>query len=94
MTNLSEKEIIDTLDDFITYFNLRDYEDEKNKYKKLAVDNKDIRAIKGLLDLYQKEKEKNTKIKEIIYPRPDNYIPVEVQMSEMYKKLKAEIEEE
>lgn len=34
------------------------------------------------------------KIREIIYPRPDNYIPVEVQMSEMYKKLKAEIGEE
>ena len=33
------------------------------------------------------------KIKEIIYPSPDNYIPVEVQMSEMYRRLKNLLEE-
>ena len=76
-----------------------------------------LQAIKGLLDLYKKEKEKNNryfkqnieyqktleklqketiwkdKIKEIIYPTPENYISIEVQQSEMYKKLVKEVEE-
>lgn len=29
----------------------------------------------------------NSKLKEIIYPTPENYIPLEIQTSEMYKKL-------
>ena len=33
------------------------------------------------------------KIREIIYPTPENYIPVEVQQSDMYKKLVKEVEE-
>lgn len=33
-----------------------------------------------------------SKIKEIIYPTPENYIPLEVQQSEMYKKLEKLVE--
>lgn len=33
------------------------------------------------------------KIKEIIYPTSENYIPIEVQQSDMYKKLLKEVEE-
>ena len=33
------------------------------------------------------------KLKEIIYPTPENYISIEVQQSEMYKKLVKEVEE-
>ena len=34
-----------------------------------------------------------SKIKQIIYPTPENEIPIEVQQSEMYKKLLKEMEE-
>ena len=33
------------------------------------------------------------KIKQIIYPTPENEIPIEIQQSEMYKKLVKEVEE-
>lgn len=35
-----------------------------------------------------------SKLKEIIYPTPENYIPFEVQSSEMYKKIKKLVEGE
>ena len=54
------------------------------------------KAIETLLTAYEKEKEKNKnkdKIKEIICPSPENPIPIEIQQSEIYKKLLKEVEE-
>ena len=72
------------------------YEKEKEKNKKLYnpsdmilryFDNKKGMQveIKGFIS--------KDKIKEIIKPTPENGIPIEVQQSEMYKKLLKEVEE-
>lgn len=120
---MSEEEILKILNSYTT--------DLFHSYKEDVI----LKAIRNLLDLYNKEKEKNkeleeknkkleheyinpsrarfsyydntkgmkivingftanSKLKEIIYPTPENPIPFEVQTSEMYKKLEKLIEGE
>lgn len=65
---------------------------EKEKEKNNRYFKQNIEYQKTLEKL-QKETIWKDKIKEIIYPTPENYIPLEVQQSEMYKKLLKEVEE-
>lgn len=59
---MSEEEIISSINALILYASCQ--KDSGEKYKKVAVDNIDIQALKGILDLYNKEKEKNNELKE------------------------------
>lgn len=116
---MSEEEIMKILKDTISLFN-------NDTHCFTHSDDERVGAIQGLLDLYQKEKEKNNqsrieivkndyvdtdklalnyrlykdlayeyqgncvtknKLKEIIYPTPENPIEIEVQNSKMYKDL-------
>lgn len=44
-------------------------------------------VLSFVLNYIENESISKEKIKEIIYPTPENYIPIEVQTSEMYSKL-------
>lgn len=62
--------------------------------EQLNIANKKILAQKGQLKVVNNSYIPKSKIKEIIYPIPENYIPLEVQTSEMYKKLEKLVEGE
>lgn len=64
------------------------YEKEKAKNKELTE-----RVLKLESDKFWDNVVSKSKIKEIIYPTPENEIPIEIQQSEMYKKLLKEVEE-
>ena len=64
------------------------YEKEKEKNKELTE-----RVLKLESDKFWDNVISKNKIKQIIYPTPENEIPIEVQQSEMYKKLVKEVEE-
>ena len=64
------------------------YEKEKEKNKELTE-----RVLKLESDKFWDNVISKNKIKQIIYPSPENEIPIEVQQSEMYKKLVKEVEE-
>lgn len=106
---LSEEEIIKDLKKYISFANKSENFSNNNDFK-WNVELSEI--IQGLLDLYNKEKEKiqkyekqlnldyvdenfisKDKIKEIMYPTPNNPIPPEVQMSKMYRKIIELLEE-
>ena len=48
---------------------------------------------KEVVNFIKKNFVSKNKIKQIIYPTPENEIPIEIQQSEMYKKLVKEVEE-
>lgn len=118
---MSEKEIISRIKQLIYTLIVN------RKYIRVNIEQIKIQeALEGLLDLYNKEKEKNKKLKEllqkkneythdlekdlfegcsnyvvrkdeireIIYPTPENPISIEIQSSEMYKRLEELLEEE
>lgn len=62
MNKLSEEEIIKILKDTISLFN-------NDTHCFTHSDNERVEAIKGLLDLYNKEKEKNKKLNNLIYTK-------------------------
>ena len=64
------------------------YEKEKEKNKELTE-----RVLKLESDKFWDNVVSKSKIKQIIYPTPENEIPIEVQQSKMYKKLLKEMEE-
>ena len=64
------------------------YEKEKEKNKELTE-----RVLKLESDKFWDNVVSKSKIKQIIYPTPENEIPIEVQQSEIYKKLLKEVEE-
>lgn len=64
------------------------YEEEKEKNKELTE-----RVLKLESDKFWDNVVSKSKIKQIIYPTPENEIPIEIQQSEMYKKLVKEVEE-
>ena len=66
------------------------YEKEKEKNKELE---KDIEDWKFTTKYVEDNYVSKDKIKSIIYPTPENPILLEVQQSEMYKKLLKEVEE-
>lgn len=84
-------------------------DDEMKAIENLIQENKELKKedkkyivkltdeqYRKLVDIIRNEinKEWETKIKEIIYPTPENPIPFEVQTSEMYKKLEKLVEGE
>ena len=79
-TNYKKVQAIETL--------LTAYEKEKEKNKELTE-----RVLKLESDKFWDNVVSKSKIKEIIYPTPENPIPIEVQQSEIYKKLLKEVEE-
>ena len=95
-----------TLELIIRYRELQQkLEKEKKKNKKLEEDKNHL-LIEGAKLVGDKEILKQTfkdsikmfyihkdKLRKIIYPSPENPIPIEVQQSEMYKKLLKEMEE-
>ena len=85
---------------------LNAYKKEKEKNKKLKED-RNYLLIEGAKSVAEKDILKQTfkdstemfyihknKIREIIIPRPDNPIPIEIQQSDMYKKLMEELNNE
>ena len=64
------------------------YEKEKEKNKELTE-----RVLKLESDKFWDNVVSKNKIKQIIYPTPNRPIPIEIQQSEMYKKLLKEVEE-
>ena len=77
---LIEERAIETL--------LTAYEKEKEKNKELTE-----RVLKLESDKFWDNVVSKSKIKQIIYQTPENPIPIEIQQSEMYKKLVKEVEE-
>lgn len=78
-----------TLELIIRYQNLKqELEKEKEKNKELTE-----RVLKLESDKFWDNVVSKSKIKQIIYPTPENEIPIEIQQSEMYKKLVKEVEE-
>lgn len=72
--------------DYLKFYVQRDMMYENTHYEQITL-------VLKLVEKQQKElKELKDKIKEIIYPTPENYISIEVQQSEMYKKLLKEVE--
>ena len=67
---------------------------EIKKYCKVDEVINDLIYYKNLAKEYQGNCVPKSKIKEIIYPTPKNYIPLEVQSSEMYKRLEKLVEGE
>lgn len=67
----------------------------KSELKKEKEKNKELteRVLKLESDKFWDNVVSKSKIKQIIYPTPENPIPIEVQQSEMYKKLAKEVEE-
>lgn len=49
-------------------------------------------AIDTVLNYIENESISKEKIKKIIYPTPENYVPIEVQTSDMYSKLQELLE--
>ena len=93
---MSEEEIISSINALIKYAKCQ--KDSGENYKKVASEEKYSeslnRDIESLLHI-----EPNTnfiskdKIREIIYPTPENYISLDIQQSEMYKRLEELLEE-
>lgn len=46
-----------------------------------------LKAMEVALNYIENDSIPKEKIKEIIYPTPENYVPIEVQTSDMYSKL-------
>ena len=67
-------------------------EKEKEKNKDILSDNIESFQKYFSEELYTKFMDKE-KLRKIIYPSPENQIPIEIQQSEMYKKLLKELEE-
>lgn len=80
-----ERQVRDAIKNLLT-----SYEKEKEKNDRYFKQNIEYQKT---LEKLQKETIWKDKIKEIIYPTPENYISIEVQQSEMYKKLLKEMEE-
>ena len=72
----------------ITEYLLSELEKEKEKNKELTE-----RVLKLESDKFWDNVVSKNKIKQIIYPTPENEIPIEIQQSEMYKKIVKEVEE-
>ena len=77
--NEEEKEAIE-------YLKTRLYGNEGCKY--IDVAQEDLRIFINLIDRLQKEKEEK-----IIYPTPENPISIEIQSSEMYRKIEKLLED-
>ena len=64
-----------------------------------VLDEKKTEIISNLIKQLQKEKEERnkyilkSKIKKIIYPTPENPISIEIQSSEMYRKIEKLLED-
>lgn len=91
---MSEEEIMQGINRIIAFMK----EELKAEHSCFTI--KELWSLNGLLDLYNKEKEKNKKIEKkiedlekTIYPTPENPISIEIQSSETYKKLKELLEE-
>ena len=88
--NEEEKEAIE-------YLKTRLYGNEGCKY--IDVTQEDLRIFINLIDRLQKEKEERNKYilkkkkKKIIYPTPENPISIEIQSSEMYRKIEKLLED-
>ena len=88
--NEEEKEAIE-------YLKTRLYGNEGCKY--IDVTQEDLRIFINLIDRLKKEKEERnkyilkSKIKKIIYPTPENPISIEIQSSEMYRKIEKLLED-
>ena len=88
--NEEEKEAIE-------YLKTRLYGNEGCKY--IDVAQEDLRIFINLIDRLQKEKEERnkyilkSKIEKIIYPTPENQISIEIQSSEMYRKIEKLLED-
>lgn len=84
-----KKEIQDDLDVRNRWgLTLQELEKEKEKNKELTE-----RVLKLESDKFWDNVVSKSKIKQIIYPTPENPISIEVQQSEIYKKLLKEVEE-
>jgi hypothetical protein len=74
---------------------LEDYKIKNSLYFKLQKENIELKTkleIEKTDNLYNKEEANEEmvpkyKVREIIYPTPENMIPLEVQTSDMYRKL-------
>ena len=85
---MSEEEIINQVKDIMAdreYF-AKNYEEDDNIFKR------DIKALQGILDLYQKEKDKNNKELQIIQ-KTNNIIKANINrniLNELYDRTKEE----
>ena len=70
-------------------------EKQQKEIEELKTTNKELteRVLRLESDKFWDNVVSKSKIKEIIYPTPENEIPIEIQQSEMYKKLVKEVEE-
>lgn len=81
----------------IEYLKTRLYGNEGCKY--IDVAQEDLRIFINLIDRLQKEKEERnkyilkSKIEKIIYSTPENPISIEIQSSEMYRKIEKLLED-
>ena len=70
-------------------------EKQSKEIEELKTTNKELteRVLRLESDKFWDNVVSKSKIKEIIYPTPENEIPIEIQQSEMYRKLVKEVEE-
>lgn len=86
MSELSEEEIIKYFKEVIIWY--REYTPDRV----YALNNKDIEMLQGLLDLYNKEKQKNIKQKEHIDNINKRNSNQRVQLNKIYQELEKEKE--
>lgn len=93
----------DILQDLLDLYNKEKEKNKELKEKNKKLENEYINPSKARFSYYDNTKRMeilingftaNSKLKEIIYPTPENPIPFEVQTSEMYKKLEKLVEGE